>query len=254
MIDAIVLLTPKIQQSALTALLQSYDSRLTVVPAESSSDLDALGPDLLSRARLIAFTTATIVPRRLLDALGFGAYNFHPGPPTYPGWAPANFAVYDRAKRFGATAHAMVENVDAGPIVAVEWFDVPRNISVQKLDALTYIHLAWMFWRLAERLATQPGPLPVLPIQWSERKSTRRMYASMCDIPLDISKKELDRRVDAFSEDFRAIHPTITLHGVRFCMMKDQLPAVQDPAAGLPARSSHSSAPRPAAADVSSCP
>jgi methionyl-tRNA formyltransferase len=118
--DTIILLTGPVEQSVLGALLRSHNPRLKVHPAQMAADIDALEPALLARARLVAFTTPVIVPPGVLDALGYGAYNFHPGPPEYPGWAPAHFAVYDRAPLFGATAHVMVERVDAGPIVGVE--------------------------------------------------------------------------------------------------------------------------------------
>jgi methionyl-tRNA formyltransferase len=73
------------------------------------SDVRALEPELLRRARLIAFTTDVIVPPDILDHLGFGAYNFHPGPPHFPGWAPALFAVHHHATEFGVTAHMMAK-------------------------------------------------------------------------------------------------------------------------------------------------
>ena len=133
-----------------------------------------------------------------------------------PGWAPAHFAVYERARVFGATAHLMTERVDAGPIIGTESFIVPNGISVRELEQIAYVRLAYLLWRLAKDLATRPEPLQVLPISWSTRKSTRRMYASMCDIPTDISKDELDRRMRAFHDDFRGMMPTVTLHGIKF--------------------------------------
>jgi len=56
----------------------------------------------------------------------------------------------------------------------------------------------------------------VLPISWNGRKSTGQMYQSACDIPADISRDDLELRIRAFQDDFRAIHPTITLHGFQF--------------------------------------
>jgi methionyl-tRNA formyltransferase len=38
----------------------------------------------------------------------------------------------------------------------------------------------------------------------------------MCDIPLDISKEELDRRVGAFGAGHFGIFPTLKLHGFQF--------------------------------------
>jgi methionyl-tRNA formyltransferase len=122
--DTIVLLTGSAEQSVLMSVLFGHNPDLTVIPVATSAELAALPPDLFSRARLIAFTTAVIVSRNILDCLGYGAYNFHPGSPQYPGWAPAHFALYDQAAEFGATVHAMVERVDAGPIVDVARFPI----------------------------------------------------------------------------------------------------------------------------------
>jgi len=216
MLDTIILLTGPAEENALASVLRHYNPKLAVRRVTTLADLEALEPALLARARLIGFVTPVIVPRRILSALGFGAYNFHPGPPHYPGWVPSHFAIYDRATEFGATAHVMIDRVDAGPIVGVELFGIPPNIGVTGLEQLTFIKLARLFWRLAMTLATQCEPLPELPIQWSGRKTTRRVYAARCDITVEISKEELDRRIDAFGAGDFGLCPTITLHGRQF--------------------------------------
>jgi methionyl-tRNA formyltransferase len=159
------------------------------------------------------------VPGRVLHRLGFGAYNFHPGPPTYPGWAPSHFAVYDRATSFGVTAHVMHERVDSGPIVDVDLFDIPAGISAEALDEMTYARLARQFFALAQPLATNPEPLPALPVQWCGRTNTRRHCAELCDIPLDISRDELARRMAAFGDGRLGVVPTVTLHGHQFRLL-----------------------------------
>jgi methionyl-tRNA formyltransferase len=216
MLDAIILLTGPTEAPVLTGVLQRHNPELTVRQAVTLTDLDAIDPKVLRRARLVGFLTPVVVPTRILDRLGFGAYNFHPGPPHYPGWVPAYFAIYNRATEFGSTAHVMTERVDAGPIVDVELFPIPRHMTVQALDALALVKLAQVFWRLAKDLATRRKPLPALPIQWSGRKSTRRLYAAICDIPLDISKEDLERRIDVFGGGQFGLTPTMTLHGRTF--------------------------------------
>jgi methionyl-tRNA formyltransferase len=171
---------------------------------------------VLRRARLIAFVTPVIVPNSILAQLGYGAFNFHPGPPSYPGWAPAHFALYDQATEFGATAHVMIEQVDAGPIVDVATFPIPADLSVQALEGLAYAHLAQLFWRMAKAFATDPTPPPTLSIQWGSKKYSRRAYRAICDIPLDIPKDELDRRIKVFGGNHFGISPTINLHGIEF--------------------------------------
>jgi hypothetical protein len=81
---------------------------------------------------------------------------------------------------------------------------------------MAYVRMSYLFWRMARTLATQSGPLATLPIKWGDRRSTKKMYRSMCDIPADISKEEMTRRMAAFYDDFRGIFPTVTLHGVEF--------------------------------------
>jgi hypothetical protein len=199
MLDTIILLTSTVEQPVLAATLQGHNPLLTVYTVATLAELMALAPDVLRRARLIAFCTDVVVPARLLDALGFGAYNFHPGSPRYPGWAPAQFAIYEQAKEFGATAHVMIAEVDAGPIVDVEMFDVAPGITLLGLGVLAYTHTAKLFWRLAWTMALQREVLPQTSIRWSGEKCTRRRYAAMRDIPDGISPEERDRRTDAFA-------------------------------------------------------
>jgi len=216
MFDTIILLAGQAEQVAMPPVLRAYNPQLSVISVATAADLAALDSDLLERARLIAFVTPEIVSSSVLAKLGYGAINFHPGPPDYPGWAPSHFALYERAMEFGATVHVMVEQVDAGPIIDVARFPVPRDISVLGLEGLAYAHLAQQFWRMAKSLATDPKLPPVLAIEWGSRKYSRRAYRAMCDIPLDIPKDELDRRLKVFGGNHFGISPTINLHGIEF--------------------------------------
>jgi methionyl-tRNA formyltransferase len=216
MFDTILLLTGALEQVALLQLLGEHNPLLTVIPILDAAGLSDLDPDILHRARLIAFVTSVIVPGSFLSRLGYGAYNFHPGPPEYPGWAPAHFALYDGASAFGVTAHAMVEKVDAGPIIGVDRFRIADTDNVAKLEGRAYAHLARMFWSLSKALATQAEPFPALPVEWAPRKNTRRAYREICDIPLDISQDDLRRRLKVFGQNHFGMSPTIKLHGTEF--------------------------------------
>ena len=194
MFDTILLLAGAAEQSILPLALRGHNPLLTVIPVGSAAELHALDADLLCRARLIAFVTAEIVPPGVLARLGYGAFHFHPGPPSYPGWAPAHFALYHRQTEFGATAHVMIERVDAGPIIGVARFPIPPRISLMGLEGLAYAHLAQLFWRMARQLATDPAPPQTLPDQWGSKKYSRRDYRTICDIPLDLPQDELRQR------------------------------------------------------------
>jgi methionyl-tRNA formyltransferase len=216
MFDTIVLLTGPLEQAALASVLRGHNPQLTIYPATTAEHLAALDPAVLRQARLIAFSSPVIVPPSVLSALGYGAYNFHPGPPEYPGWAPAHFALYDGAAAFGATVHAMAERVDSGPIVEVASFAVPVDINVLGLEGLAYAHLAQLYWKLAGHLAMNTAPLPEQPLHWGKKKNSRRAYQAICDIPIDISREELERRLKVFGGNHFGMSPTIHLHGVEF--------------------------------------
>lgn len=219
MFDTVILLTGAAERTVLPSVLGGHNPDLNVMPVETSAELAALSPDLLRRARLVAFVTPVIVPQTILVQLGNGAFNFHPGSPNYPGWAPAHFALYDQATEFGATVHHMLERIDAGPIIEVEMFAIPAGISVLGLEGMAYARLAHLFWRMAKWLASNPEPPPALQLQWGERKYFRSTYRAMCEIPLDIPRDEFDRRIRIFGGNHFGMLPTINLHGVEFRAM-----------------------------------
>ncbi len=211
-----MLLTDAAEQVALSRMLHHFRPDLTIWPASGIDELRGIATASLNDARLVAFASSAIVPADLLASLGYGAYNFHPGPPNYPGWAPAHFALYDRAEEFGVTFHAMAERVDSGTIFDVVSFPVPRACSLLGLCELTYVHLLQLFEVWAEQLATVPALVPLRTMPWSGRTNTRRSYRNACDIPLDISREELWRRMRAFGGNHYGISPVINLHGVTF--------------------------------------
>jgi methionyl-tRNA formyltransferase len=225
MFDTIILLAGPAERTALPLALLGHNPNLTVLPVERAEELAGLSADVLRRARLVAFVTPVIVPPAILAQLGYGAFNFHPGPPGYPGWAPAHFALYDQAKEFGVTAHMMIDEVDAGPIVAVEAFPVPADIPVLGLEGMAYARLAALFWRMAKQLASDVELPPALPVKWGKKKFYRSTYRAMCEIPIDIPKWELERRIRIFGGNHFGISPTINLHGVEFRAVPAASPA-----------------------------
>ena len=231
MFDTIILLTGPLEQAALHAALHGHNPRLTILAAETPEQLEAIPASTLRAARLIGFVTPVIVPLRILEALGYGAYNFHPGPPNYPGWAPSHFAAYDGAREFGATAHHMSERVDSGPIIGVDLFDMPDG-GVVALEAAAFARLARLFWLLSKALATDPTPMAPVAAQWSGRKGTKRRCAELCTMTPDLGADEIHRRVAAFGGGYLGVVPQLLIHGhaFRYVTPDTQTPAVEQPA------------------------
>lgn len=193
-IETIILLGESGPIGTLAGFLRCRNARQNVITVESRGELEKIRARQLRKARLVAFASTVIVPSAILDALGFGAYNFHPGPPNYPGVAPQLFAVYDGAKVFGSTVHRMVEKVDEGPIVEVELFPVSSGITGKELALRNAPVMFRLFFRLSLWLTAYPDPLPTKPIAWSGRRRTRADLAAFCDFPDDIDERERARR------------------------------------------------------------
>jgi methionyl-tRNA formyltransferase len=232
MFDTILLLSERTEHGAFGPVLRKHNPSLSVISLTAADEFQYFGTALLSRSRLVAFATPVVVPASILLALGYGAFNFHPGPPTYPGWAPAHFALYEGATEFGTTLHAMTDKVDAGTIVDARFFSVAADTTVADVEKLAYSCLVRQFLEWAQLLANQATPPTACrPMSWSKRKGSRRSYQALCNIPLDVSKEELERRMRVLGESHFGMMPIITLHGFEFRATQNSVDAslVGDP-------------------------
>lgn len=201
----IILLTGDVEGPHLAGALTACNPALHVNHVDSAAALrDALeltdGPGANEGRRLVAFCTGVVVPPEVLRALPGPAYNFHPGPPTYPGSWAAGFALYDGASRFGATLHVMEERVDEGAIIAVDWFDMPAGAKLRfdELEVLAYQRCIALFQDYGAHLATNDAPLAASDERWSGVKHTKAEAAAMREPPRDASEEEIRRRFRAF--------------------------------------------------------
>ena len=199
--EEILLLTGEVEGPHLAAILNHHNPGLPIVHAATAEDLQAAlgaGNGIPAR-RLVAFCTGVVVPGALLEALPGPAYNFHPGPPTYPGSCASSFAVYEAATRFGATLHVMEQRVDEGAIIAVDWFDLPAGgIRYDEVEVLAFQACLRLFEHYAGHLAKDDAPLPASSETWSGRKRTKAEAAVLREPPPDASEEEIRRRFRAF--------------------------------------------------------
>jgi methionyl-tRNA formyltransferase len=211
----IVLLTGEREGPLIAEHLQLHAPDLAVRHVATRAALDEAFSVPVARRRLIAFTTNIVVPGRYIAACDCGAYNFHPGPPSYPGVYPESFAVWERAPRFGATAHAMVRQVDAGPIVATEWFDIRPEWGRMHVATLAFQALVRIFQKLAPHLATDDGPLAPSGERWTGPTRFRAEFERMCAVTPDMPAEEYRRRYRAFGEGpFKDFN--VTIHGHKY--------------------------------------
>lgn len=202
-LKSIIFLSGKDEASALGKVLAEHNPQLIIQNAPTREDLDRLCQNAGRGTRLISFCSPIIVPANHLAAIDCGCYNFHPGPPSYPGRYPSVFALYEEAKNFGITVHEMVARVDEGAIITAEWFPIPELCDLETLDTLAFKSLVQVFRSLARRLATDPAKLPSKPIGWSGIKRSKADCDALCTIGPLLSDDEKAKRIRACGPHLR---------------------------------------------------
>ena len=195
MAASIIILTGKAEWPFLRDVLKEQSPELRVAWAPNGQELEyTCGGQDVSTARLISFCSSVIVRPEILALFHGPAYNFHPGPPSFPGVNPANFAIYEGATRFGATAHVMTPEIDCGPLVGVDWFDIPDCINSQRLEEQAFSHLFKLFTNLAPALVDIDNALPIRNEGWSGRRRTIKEFEALSQPLIPISDEELRLR------------------------------------------------------------
>lgn len=149
-------------------------------------------------SRIIAFSTNTIVPGEMLTHCGHNGYNFHPGPPEYPGSRPSAFAAYEDAARFGVTLHHMRARVDSGAIVDARFFPIRHIGHASEIATEAYRRLAMLFIDWAPALAAIRHPLPVADaMRWAGPGRREAEYQRLRRVAPDTDAAEIRRRMRA---------------------------------------------------------
>jgi methionyl-tRNA formyltransferase len=87
---------------------------------------------------LISFRSYFIFKSEHLENIKDLSINFHPGPPKYRGFGCANYAIYNKDKFYGVTAHLINHKIDNGKILDVKNFKIHKNISLKNILNLTH--------------------------------------------------------------------------------------------------------------------
>lgn len=215
--QTLILLADTAFQPALLQSLtaQALPNQLGLKAVSDRAALNQAVGESPETVRLVAFCTEVIVPPATLERCAAGAYNFHPGPPEYPGIFPSCFAIYDGATTFGATAHRMTAMVDGGDIVAVSRFDMPPNVDRLHLDGLSFDAVMSLFKETVPRLLDLSTDLSPLGETWTGPARTRKHFEQLCHLPDNVSQEEFERRYRAVGEGPEHAL-TLEVHGHRF--------------------------------------
>jgi len=105
----------------------------SVKSADFRNLLHSYEPDLL-----VSVSSPQIFGSKVLGIPGLGAVNLHSAPlPRYAGMLPSFWILLNGEKQTAVTLHYMDEQVDAGPIIAQQSFDIPESTTQFELMRMT---------------------------------------------------------------------------------------------------------------------
>lgn len=175
--------------------LKKHFNEVTIYQGDRESPFPAKAfkefPDIL-----ISYLSAWIIPKEILDRTKLWNINFHPGPPEYPGIGCFNFAIYNKEKGYGVTAHLMNEKVDSGKIIAVKRFPLLETDSVYSLSIKCYEHMFSLFSEVID-LILREKKLPDCDEVWKRKPYTRKELEELCKISSNMTEEEIARRIRA---------------------------------------------------------
>ncbi|MBI9048093.1 MAG: hypothetical protein JEZ00_01620 [Anaerolineaceae bacterium] len=145
---------------------------------------------------LISYLCPWIIPAELINNSKFGAINFHPGPPEYPGSGCTNFAIYHGVEEYGVTCHYMAPKVDSGKIIAIRRFPVLESDTVWSVTQRCYAFMLPLFFEIMTSIRLGQ-PLPESDEKWSREAYRMKEFQKLKKITADMEEKEIQRRIRA---------------------------------------------------------
>ena len=171
---------------------------------------------------IFCFRSYFLLPKSLIERASVAAINFHPAPAEYPGSGCLNWALYDNADTYGATAHIMNEKIDNGAIVECRRFPILKQDNVTTLLARAHLKTYDLLVDITTGLALEGKSFLDKKLNQSQHEkwagNARKMYEidNLQKINPSCSKKELERVIRAtYTPDFP---PEIQLHGYKFVL------------------------------------
>tara|TARA_B110000503_G_C7167009_1_gene422419 strand:+ start:96 stop:782 length:687 start_codon:yes stop_codon:yes gene_type:complete len=122
--------------------------------------------------------------------------NFHPGPPQYRGIGCVNFALLNKEKKYGATAHIMNNKIDNGPILNVMRFNISNKLSLEEVLEKTYIIQLKQFKKIINKILNKKIKLKKIitinkKIKWSKKLYLKKDLMKLYNLANYIKRYEV---------------------------------------------------------------
>ncbi len=162
--------------------------------AQARQDFSALGLD----AAIVA-GYGMMLPADILEGPRFGCLNIHPSLlPRWRGTAPVQYAVWHGDKETGVTVIRLVEQMDAGPIIAQEMVPVGPETTAADLDEILWPMGASLLSKALGELAAGMD-LPLVKQDESQATYSKRLKREDGKIDWTQDAAAIDRQIRALN-------------------------------------------------------
>ena len=163
---------------------------------------------------LISYLSPCIVPESILKKVQILKINFHPGPPLYPGLGCYNYALLNKDKKYGVTAHEMSKKVDTGKIFKVKYFSINLSDDVKTLMEKAYIQMFGLFKSTLKNFQKK-NKLNYSREKWLRKPYTKKEFTKIFELKKFKNKKYVFNVIrSTYLKGY--IGPYINLYGKKF--------------------------------------
>ena len=168
---------------------------------------------------IFCFRSFYILKKNILKKVRKSAINFHPGPPEFRGSGCVNYALYQKSKFYGCTAHIIDRKIDSGKIIDVRKFKINKKDNVSSVLKKTHETMTNQAVFLIRSIRKKQNfikkqILKNKKINWSKKIKTIKNLDNFYQIDLNIKKKDFLNKIRATNT--KKFKPYIKLYGKKF--------------------------------------
>ncbi len=148
---------------------------------------------------LISFLNTIFITKNVRKKIRIDSFNFHPGPPEYPGFGCYNFALLDKVKFYGSTIHIINDKFDNGKIIDFHKFNIIyKRVNLEKLINLTHKNITKQAKKFIQDLLNKKFKIQK-KIKWKRKAFTKKEFERAREIKLYDTRKDVLKKIKAFS-------------------------------------------------------
>ena len=168
---------------------------------------------------LISFLNSMYINKSVRKKIKINSFNFHPGPPEYPGFGCYNFALLDQVNFYGSTIHVINDKFDSGKIVNVKKFKISyKKCNLEKLIKKTHENILKQAKNFINVIRNKKLKIEE-NIKWRRKAFTKKEFEIAREIKLNDTRKNVLNKIKIFSyKNYESVY--LNFKGLKFELKK----------------------------------